>query len=73
MLTMLDAWIIFQQNKQAVVTWCKVKQSYSHAKNGTVRQNELETGRAVSSDSAVLICLTAPFEELADAALFHAI
>ena len=33
---------------------------------GTVRQNELETGRAVSSDSAVLICLTAPNNPLFD-------
>ena len=33
---------------------------------GIVRQNELETGRAVSSDSAVLICLTAPNKTLFD-------
>ena len=33
---------------------------------GTVRQNELETGRAVSSDSAVLISLTAPNNPLFD-------
>ena len=33
---------------------------------GAVRQNELETGRAVSSDSAVLISLTAPNKVLGD-------
>ena len=33
---------------------------------GIVRQNELETGRAVSSDSAVLISLTAPNNPLFD-------
>ena len=33
---------------------------------GTVRQNELETGRTVSADSAVLISLTAPNNPLFD-------